>query len=237
MTGAALCELQSADFVASTAFHLVKPRSASTALEEPQSADYAHTLIHSQSLALSHCLTPSRSLSHSLSLTLTLTLTLSQTHPHSLTLTHTHTLIEMRTDVNAAPYARPRFQVTKKRVRARHLQSLQHQAHVQSSPALYCSTTKCRNNALDSFGQYLGSLKQVHRADQALLPARVDSFVGCSLHCALHPPAQKMKTESKVQSKRIPVTTRGTHTLMDMHTELKAVPHAGLGFQFLRVHV
>ena len=25
--------------------------------------------------------------------------------------------------------------------------------------------------------------------------------------------------------------------LMDMHTELKAVPHAGLGFQFLRVHV
>ena len=30
---------------------------------------------------------------------------------------------------------------------------------------------------------------QVHRADQALLPAQVDSFVGCSLHCALHPPA------------------------------------------------
>ena len=27
------------------------------------------------------------------------------------------------------------------------------------------------------------------------------------------------------------------NTLMDMHTELKAVPHAGLGFQFLRVHV
>ena len=24
---------------------------------------------------------------------------------------------------------------------------------------------------------------------------------------------------------------------MDMHTELKAVPHAGLGFQFLRVQV
>ena len=30
-----------------------------------------------------------------------------------------------------------------------------------------------------------------------------------------------------------PVST----TLMDMHTELKAVPHAGLGFQFVRVHV
>ena len=27
------------------------------------------------------------------------------------------------------------------------------------------------------------------------------------------------------------------HTLMDMHTELKAVPRAGLGFHFLRVQV
>ena len=34
---------------------------------------------------------------------------------------------------------------------------------------------------------------QVHRADQALLPAQVDSFVGCSLHCALHPPAYEEK--------------------------------------------
>ena len=31
---------------------------------------------------------------------------------------------------------------------------------------------------------------QVHRVDQTLLPAQVDSFVGCSLHCALHPPAE-----------------------------------------------
>ena len=30
----------------------------------------------------------------------------------------------------------------------------------------------------------------VHRVDQTLLPAQVDSFVGCSLHCALHPPAE-----------------------------------------------
>ena len=36
--------------------------------------------------------------------------------------------------------------------------------------------------------------KQVPRADQALLPAQVDSFVGCSLHCALHPP---LKNNSK----------------------------------------
>ena len=41
-------------------------------------------------------------------------------------------------------------------------------------------------------GGLRGELKiflQVHRADQALLPARVDSFVGRSLHCALRPPA------------------------------------------------
>ena len=43
-------------------------------------------------------------------------------------------------------------------------------------------------------------IKQVHRADQALLPAQVDSFVGCSFHCALHPPPQKMKTENGVKS-------------------------------------
>ena len=33
------------------------------------------------------------------------------------------------------------------------------------------------------------------------------------------------------------MTPRVTHTLMDMRTDLTAVPHAGLGFQFLRVHV
>ena len=33
------------------------------------------------------------------------------------------------------------------------------------------------------------NIKQVHRAGQALLPAQVDCFVGCSLDCALHPPA------------------------------------------------
>ena len=39
--------------------------------------------------------------------------------------------------------------------------------------------------------------KQVHRADQALLPAQVDSFVGCSLHCALHPPARQNENKNK----------------------------------------
>ena len=38
--------------------------------------------------------------------------------------------------------------------------------------------------------QKILKIKQVHRADQALLPAQVDSFVGCSLQCALHPPAE-----------------------------------------------
>ena len=37
------------------------------------------------------------------------------------------------------------------------------------------------------------------------------------------------------QFKRIPVTTRDT--LMDMRTELIAVPHTGLGLRFLRVPV
>ena len=36
---------------------------------------------------------------------------------------------------------------------------------------------------------------QVHRVDQTLLPAQVDSFVGCSLHCALHPPALNLELE------------------------------------------
>ena len=42
---------------------------------------------------------------------------------------------------------------------------------------------------------------QVHRVDQTLLPAQVDSFVGCSLHCALHPPAEFMigVTDTKKQ--------------------------------------
>ena len=42
---------------------------------------------------------------------------------------------------------------------------------------------------------------QVHRVDQTLLPAQVDSFVGCSFHCALHPPAElKLKLEVNTAS-------------------------------------
>ena len=37
---------------------------------------------------------------------------------------------------------------------------------------------------------------QVHRVDQTLLPAQVDSFVGCSFHCALHPPANTTSNRS-----------------------------------------
>ena len=150
MTGAALCELQSAEFVASTAFHLVN-----LAVQ----ALHLKNLKVQITLTLSLSVTRTLSLSHSLSLTLSLTLTHTHTHTHSLSnspsLSHSHS--HTHTYRNAygcecGAIRRPRFQVTKKRVRARHLQSLQHQAHVQSSPALYCSTTKCRNNALDSFG-------------------------------------------------------------------------------------
>ena len=43
---------------------------------------------------------------------------------------------------------------------------------------------------------------QVHRVDQTLLPAQVDSFVGCSFHCALHPPALFKKWEDRKKKKR-----------------------------------
>ena len=45
---------------------------------------------------------------------------------------------------------------------------------------------------------------------------------------------------SPAESEVEPLGTGGdthTHTLEILCTELKAVPHAGLGFQFLRVHV
>ena len=43
---------------------------------------------------------------------------------------------------------------------------------------------------------------------------------------------------SPAPNPRVPCDFKGyTHTLMDMRTELKAVPHAGLGFHFLRVPV
>ena len=71
--------------------------------------------------------------------------------------------------------------------------------------------------------------QQVRAADQAAYPeVTIESFVGHSSMGLLCPPAQN-------NSKRIPVTTKGT--LMDMRTDLIAAPHAGLGFHFLRVSV
>ena len=41
---------------------------------------------------------------------------------------------------------------------------------------------------------------QVHGGDQSPLPAQVDSFVGCSLHCALHPPAEICRSLTSIQT-------------------------------------
>ena len=49
----------------------------------------------------------------------------------------------------------------------------------------------------DSLFNSSNRILQVHRVDQTLLPAQVDSFVGCSLHCALHPPANVRRLEQK----------------------------------------
>ena len=49
----------------------------------------------------------------------------------------------------------------------------------------------------DSLFNSSNQILQVHRVDQTLLPAQVDSFVGCSLHCALHPPANRVKFNEK----------------------------------------
>ena len=49
----------------------------------------------------------------------------------------------------------------------------------------------------DSLFNSSNQILQVHRVDQTLLPAQVDSFAGCSLHCALHPPANRVKFNEK----------------------------------------
>ena len=63
------------------------------------------------------------------------------------------------------------------------------------------------------------------------------SSLGWHLH---EQPAPLLKKENGVKS-TIQTDScdykRHTHTLMDMRTELIAVPHAGLGFHFLRVPV
>ena len=72
------------------------------------------------------------------------------------------------------------------------------------------TASTCRCNRLVRF------TKQVHRADQALLPARVDSFVGCSLHCALHPPAMMLELVAL-----FPLWNRGGHTHMASKAKLE----------------
>ena len=77
---------------------------------------------------------------------------------------------------------------------------------------------------------------QVRRTDQVWYhhQLQVSSLAGDLQWCSC--PLLKIQKKS-AQSEWIPVTSRGTRTLMDMRTELKAVPHAGLGFYFLRVPV
>ena len=62
---------------------------------------------------------------------------------------------------------------------------------------------------------------QVHRVDQTLLPAQVDSFVGCSLHCALHPPAEFMigvtDTKKQQNEQKFYIYSDVSHTHINDH--------------------
>ena len=81
----------------------------------------------------------------------------------------------------------------------------------------------------DSLFNSSNQILQVHRVDQTLLPAQVDSFVGCSLHCALHPPATVKRFPANVKrfkSKKFYICSDVTHT----HTPRVA------GFDFLEDH-
>ena len=67
----------------------------------------------------------------------------------------------------------------------------------------------------DSLFNSSNQILQVHRVDQTLLPAQVDSFVGCSLHCALHPPANVKRFPANVkrlESKKFYICSDVTHT-------------------------
>ena len=70
-------------------------------------------------------------------------------------------------------------------------------------------------NEYDSMFNSSNSILQVHRVDQTLLPAQVDSFVGCSFHCALHPPANVKRFPTNVkrlESKKFYICSDVTHT-------------------------
>ena len=63
-----------------------------------------------------------------------------------------------------------------------------------------------------------------HRVDQTLLPAQVDSFVGCSLHCALHPPASEKTTGVEVLHLFRCFTVTYKNKLGHTHTALLLTP-------------
>ena len=66
---------------------------------------------------------------------------------------------------------------------------------------------------------YLGSQKQVHQVDQTWLPRCKVALLGAVPCICCAPPAEKR--EKLVQSHRIPVTTRGTHTHTRAHVPPK----------------
>ena len=76
----------------------------------------------------------------------------------------------------------------------------------------------------DSLFNSSNQILQVHRVDQTLLPAQVDSFVGCSFHCALHPPALFRNGEDRRKKKREVLHLFRCYT----HTRTHARTHARL---------
>ena len=111
----------------------------------------------------------------------------------------------------------PKAQATKRRSRSDKMTAVR--AHLQNTLAL------------DDTSRQVLKIKQLHRADQALLPRCKVALLG-AVPCICCAPLLKTKRIT-IQN---PCDYKG-HTLMDMRTELKAAPHAGLGFHFLRVPV
>ena len=74
---------------------------------------------------------------------------------------------------------------------------------------------------------------QVRQADQVWFHRQLQvSSLGGDLQWRSCPPVNKRKGK-KTQSERIPVTSKGTHTLIEMRADVNAVPHAGPGYHFL----
>ena len=74
------------------------------------------------------------------------------------------------------------------------------------------------------------SQKQVHQVGQTWLPPSRIASLACVCAMAACPLLKKEAIQKE------PCDSKG-YTLMIMRTELKAVPHAGLGYHFLRVQV